>query len=99
MNPGRTSREWPLRFVYLWRTGFRVPCRWGAFGLVLGALWLPVAGLTSLIDSHAGRSTGVVFMILIAPIPFYFASRYLLLLGDRDRTTAGSDMHSRPESL
>jgi hypothetical protein len=98
MNSEKTSMEWPLRFVYLWWTGFKVLCRWCAFGLVLGILWLPVGGLTHLIGSHAGRGIGVVFMILIAPIPFYFASRYLLLLGDKDRTTAESDMYGKPEA-
>jgi hypothetical protein len=83
------SMELPLRLGRMWWAGFKVLCRWCAFGIVLSVLWLPLAGLTRLVGDHVGRNLGIALTIVIAPIPFYLTSRYLLLLGDEDQAEAG----------
>jgi hypothetical protein len=82
--------ELALRFAHIWWAGFKVICRWLAFYIVLWLLWLPIVGLGYLIWNYVGRSLGVALITLIAPIPFYLTSRYLLLLGDDSPTDAGA---------
>lgn len=63
-------------------------CLWFAFGIVLTLLWLPLAILASFLgDSAACEWTVSVLVLLLAPIPFYFTSKYLCLLGDENRPT------------
>jgi hypothetical protein len=77
--------ELTLRFAHIWWAGFKVFCRWCAFYIVVGVLWLPVTGLGYLVWDYVSQSLAVALIILIAPIPFYLTSKYLLLLGDEDR--------------
>jgi hypothetical protein len=80
------SMELTLRFAHMWWAGFKVFCRWCAFGMVLWAVGLPIGGLIYLIGLIGADSTlSVVFAILITPIAFYFTSKYLDLLGDENR--------------
>jgi hypothetical protein len=77
--------ELALRFVHIWWAGVKVSCRWCAFYIVLGVLWLPITGLGYLVWDYVGQSLGVALILLIAPIPSYLTSKYLLLLGDEDQ--------------
>jgi hypothetical protein len=79
--------ELTLRCAHMWWAGFKVFCRWCAFYIVLGVLWLPVTGLGYLVWDYVSQSLAVVLIILIAPIPFYLTSRYLLLLGNEDQAS------------
>jgi len=83
--------ETSLRLAQMWWAGFKVFCRWCAFGIVVWMLWLPLAGLSYLVGDHVDRKLAFVLMILLVPIPFYFASKYLLLLGDRDQDKTGDE--------
>ncbi|NLH43854.1 MAG: hypothetical protein GX448_18600 [Planctomycetes bacterium] len=81
-----TSMDMSIRLGRVWWTGFKVFCRWCAFGIVLTLLWLPLAVLTNFLgDSTACERAVSVLVLLLAPIPFYFASKYLCLLGDGNR--------------
>jgi hypothetical protein len=91
MSLERTSAEISLRLAHIWWAGFKVLCRWGAFSLVLWVFWIPVAGLTYLIEDRVNHGLSTVLMILIAPIPFYLTSKYLLLLGDKHPTPAEAE--------
>ncbi|MEN6426658.1 MAG: hypothetical protein ABFE13_14960 [Phycisphaerales bacterium] len=90
--------EMPLRLARVWWTGFKVFCRWCAFGIVLWLFWLPLAGLAYLVDDYVAGSLAFVLAILLAPIPFYFTSKYLRLLDDRDEDTT-QDRGSPPEVI
>ena len=89
MDTGKTSAGLMWRLARVWWAGFKVFCRWCAFGIVLSVLWLPLAGLTRLVGNHIGRNVGIVLTILAVSILFHLTSRYLLLLGDEDRGKAG----------
>jgi len=82
-----------LRLGRIWWAGVKVFCRWGAFWIVLGLLWLPAAILIHLVGEQAGRILAVAFLVLCVPVVFYLSSRYLLLLGEDDR-----DVHEPQES-
>lgn len=76
-----------LRLAQIWWAGFKVLCRWSAFWIILAVLSLPAAGLTYVVGQYAGRILRVASLVLTVPIAFYLTSRYLLLLGDDDRST------------
>lgn len=84
MDLREASMELALRFAHVWWAGFKVLCRWFAFYIVLGALWLPLAGIAYLVQDYTDGTFIVILAVLIAPVGFYLASRYLLLLGDED---------------
>ena len=87
MDLREASMELALGFAHIWWAGFKVFCRWCAFYIVLGVLWLPITGLGYLVWDYVGQSLAVVVIILIVPIPFYLTSKYLLLLGDEDQAS------------
>lgn len=76
------NRKLLLRLAKVWWAGFKVLCRWGAFGIVLTILLIPAMALADLVHSNTGYIVGMIFVLLIVPIVFYLTSRYLLLLGD-----------------
>jgi hypothetical protein len=71
-----------LKLVHVWWAGFKVLCRWSAFGIVLTILSIPAMALADLVHSNTGYIVGMIFVLLLVPIVFYLTSRYLLLLGD-----------------
>lgn len=74
-----------IRLGRVWWTGFKVFCRWCAFWIVLGVFSLPLTVLMCCLAGTGARAAGFVLVLLLAPIPFYFASKYLCLLGDESR--------------
>ncbi len=76
--------EMSLRLAQVWWAGLKVLCRWCAFGIVLSFFWFPLAALAYLVGGYVDRKLAFVLTILLAPIPFYFASRYLRLLDGGD---------------
>lgn len=79
--------EMTLRLGRIWWAGFKVMCRWYAFAVVLAVVFLPltgiIAGIAYLDPDYSNSSFLLPVFLLIAPIPFYLTSRYLLLLEDR----------------
>jgi hypothetical protein len=47
-------------------------------------LWLPLAGLAYLVGQYVDRKLALVLTMLLAPIPFYFAAKYLRSLDGGD---------------
>ena len=93
------DNKFVLKFVRIWWAGFKVCCRWLAFYIVLAIVFLPFAGLDALIGNNAGRILAVplvLFIILVVPIVFYLASKYLHLLGDDDRDVARGEQSPPP---
>jgi len=76
------DKKFLFRLAQIWWVGFKVMCRWFAFGIVLTVLFFPATALSEFVHSLAGHIVSIIYVLLIVPIVFYITSRYLLLLGD-----------------
>lgn len=94
------NKQLLLKLVQIWWEGFKVTCRLGALGIVLGIFCLPALGLTILSGEYAGRILIVALAVFVFPIVLYPTSRYLLLLDGNGRDVAeGKDYAMRDKII
>jgi hypothetical protein len=80
-----------IKYTKIWWEGFKIFCGLFAFGIVLFIVELPILALTGLVGEVAGRIIGIVFLVFLTPIIFYFISRYLVFWSGEERKLIKSD--------